>query len=579
MAHPSTQLHGGADEQLPVGVYPPSRRGNQGRLIGEIAVELGFVDRETVETVVEQARGEGKTTGQALVESGALGNDQLARVIAERFGIDYVDLTAVEVDLAAMALLDPEVAKRYQAAPIVILADGTLLVAMADPNNILTVDDIAMITGFKVRPAAASREDLRTLLSNTHRAGEALEDISDIDFSDVDDEMMDIDDVDAENAPIIKLVHSIIAQAIEQGASDIHFSPEEGEMRVMFRIDGVLFQTATIRRRMQPGVVSRIKIMGELDISEKIKPQDGRITLMMDGRRVDLRAVTLPVVGGEAVVLRILDRGVVLRDLDSMGMLGPEKERFADALKHQHGAVLVTGPTGSGKSTTLYAALGTLNTGDRSILTIEDPVESPIAGVKQMQVQPKRGVTFAVGLRTMMRADPDVIMVGEIRDRETAQIAIEAALTGHLVLSTLHTRDAPGALTRLVDMGIAPFLVVSSVDCVVAQRLARTLCESCKVQSQLPDDVLAKYGLEGVQPYEAMGCARCGKTGYRGRIGLYEVMTITEEIRKAVIAGATSQDIADIAVSQGMRRLRDDGFAKVRLGETSLAEIERVTAQ
>jgi type IV pilus assembly protein PilB len=291
---------------------------------------------------------------------------------------------------------------------------------------------------------------------------------------------------------------------------------------------------------------------------------------------VDLRAVTLPLVGGEGVVLRVLDNVGVIRELDVLGMLAADKDRFQRALGKLSGCILVTGPTGAGKSTTLYAALGELNTGDRSILTIEDPVESPIAGIKQMQIAPKAGVTFATGLRSMLRADPDVIMVGEIRDRETAQIAVEAALTGHLVLSTLHTRDAPGALTRLLDMGIAPFLVASSVEGVVAQRLARTLCHHCRRSSKLPDSVLADYGLAGAEIFEAVGCVRCANTGYRGRVGIYEVMLITPEIRAALLESASSDRIAELAAAQGMRRLRDDGMAKVRDGLTSIAEVGRV---
>jgi type IV pilus assembly protein PilB len=327
---------------------------------------------------------------------------------------------------------------------------------------------------------------------------------------------------------------------------------------------------------MASGVVSRIKIMSDLDISERRVPQDGRLALNVDGRRVDLRVVTLPLVGGEGVVLRILDRGAVIRELDALGMVIEEKERFHRAIGLRSGCVLVTGPTGSGKSTTLYAALSELNSGDRSVLTIEDPVESPLAGVKQMQIAPKAGVSFATGLRSMLRADPDVIMVGEIRDRETAQISVEAALTGHLVLSTLHTRDAPGALTRLVDMGIAPFLVASALECVVAQRLTRTLCTQCRRESKLPDAVLEEHGLVGVQVYEAVGCVRCAQTGYRGRTGIYEVMPVTAEIRAALLDNASSDVLADLALHQGMRRLRDNGMDKVREGLTSIAEIGRV---
>ena len=387
---------------------------------------------------------------------------------------------------------------------------------------------------------------------------------------------MQLDDADAD-APIIKLVHSIVAQAIQQGASDIHVNPEEGDTRVLFRVDGVLAPAATVKRRMAAGVVSRIKIMADLDISEKRVPQDGRFALTVDGRRVDIRVVTLPLVNGEGVVMRILDHGVVVDSLESLGMQTAEQKRFEQAIHRPNGAVLVTGPTGSGKSTTLYAALNVLNDGERSILTIEDPVEQRIAGIKQMQIAPKAGVTFDVGLRSMLRADPDVIMVGEIRDRETAHIAVEAALTGHLVLSTLHTRDAPSALGRLIDMGIEPFLVSSAVDCIVAQRLVRMLCKHCKRPQNVSESILAEHGLAGAEPFEPVGCSRCSGSGYRGRVGLYEVMSVSERIRALILERASVDDMVAVAVEEGMLRLRDDGLQKVREGLTSIAEVERMT--
>jgi type IV pilus assembly protein PilB len=328
---------------------------------------------------------------------------------------------------------------------------------------------------------------------------------------------------------------------------------------------------------MAMGVVSRIKIMGDLDISEKRVPQDGRFALTVDGRRVDIRVVTLPLVYGEGVVMRILDKGTVIAGLDSLGMPEHALDQFKAAISKPNGAVLVTGPTGSGKSTTLYAALNELNDGERSILTIEDPVEQRIAGIKQMQIAPKAGVTFDVGLRSMLRADPDVIMVGEIRDAETAHISVEAALTGHLVLTTLHTRDAPSALGRLIDMGIEPFLVSSAVDCIVAQRLVRMLCKHCKKPQKVSEAVLAEHDLTGAQPYEAVGCSRCGGSGYRGRVGVYEAMTVSEHIRALILERASVDVMVAVAVREGMRRLRDDGLEKVREGLTSIAEVERMT--
>jgi type IV pilus assembly protein PilB len=544
------------------------------RLIGDVVVDLGFATREKVEEAVEVARAEHKPTGQVLVEQGVLRHDQLARVVAERYGLDYIDLSVYELDMGAVNLIGMEAIRRYQAVPVGFLDDGTLLLAMADPTNVLTVDDIAMLTGRRVRSASASIEDLNILITRLSRVEQSVEAIVEEEDQDESEFVMEEADKDA---PVIKLVHSIIADAIEQGASDIHIDPAEGDMRVLFRIDGVLSQTSTLKRSMATNIISRVKIMSEMDISERRIPQDGRFALTVSGRRVDVRVTTLPLVYGEGAYLRILDKGVAVRGLESLGMQRTEQDRFAYAIARPNGAVLVTGPTGSGKSTTLYAALGAVNDGSRSILTIEDPVESRIAGVKQMQVAPKAGMTFAGGLRAMLRADPDVIMVGEIRDRETAHIAIEAALTGHLVLSTLHTRDAPSALGRLMDMGIEPFLISSAIDCIVAQRLVRVLCQHCKQPSKAPESLLAEYGLYESEAFEPVGCTRCSVTGYRGRMGIYEVMSVTEEIRALVLSHASVDEITAAAMSQGMRRMRDDGIAKVRAGQTSIAEIERMT--
>jgi type IV pilus assembly protein PilB len=559
------------------GLYPPLRSGRSSRMIGEVIVDLGYADRETVDRAVASARSQGRPTGQVLVEEGVLRHDQLARAVAERFGLDYIDLSVYDLDMGAVHLIRSENAKRYQAVPVGYTDDGALLLAMADPTNVLTIDDVAMMTGRRVRVAAASVEDLNLLLTRLAQLDDSIEDIVD-EETEADSEPDLVSDEADRDAPVIKLVHSIVAQAVQQGASDIHINPEEGDTRVLFRVDGVLSPAATVKRRMAMSVVSRIKIMGDLDISEKRLPQDGRFALTVDGRRVDIRVVTLPLVHGEAVVLRILDRGVTVEGLEALGMQEDELKRFTSAVGKPNGAVLVTGPTGSGKSTTLYAALNVLNDGERSILTIEDPVEQRMQGVKQMQIAPKAGVTFDVGLRSMLRADPDVIMVGEIRDRETAHIAVEAALTGHLVLSTLHTRDAPSALGRLIDMGIEPFLVSSAIDCIVAQRLVRRLCKHCKRPLKVSESVLTEYGLTGAEPFEAVGCSRCGGSGYRGRVGLYEVMSVSEPIRALILERASVDEMVAIAVGEGMLRLRDDGLVKVREGLTSIAEIERMTS-
>jgi type IV pilus assembly protein PilB len=561
-------------EDQPRGLIAPARRGRLRRLIGDVVVDLGLARRETVEQAVAIAREQGKTTGQVLIESGALRDDQLARALAERLGIDYVDLSVFEIDVGAVNLIPAEAARRYQAVPVGFLADGTVLLAMADPTNVLTVDEMSLMIGVPVTPAAAAREDISALIARTSRLDESV-----VEVEEPEPEIeVDLREGPDAEAPLVKLVHSIIAQAVEQGASDIHCNPESGDMQVLFRVDGVLRPAAAVARSMAAGVISRIKIMASLDIAERRVPQDGRLVVTIDGRRVDVRVVTLPLVKGEGVVMRILDTGTVVRDLESLGMHVSARERFVAAVSRPYGAVLVTGPTGSGKSTTLYGALGIVNDGARSILTIEDPVESAIAGVKQMQVSAKTNVTFANGLRSMLRADPDVIMVGEIRDRETAEIAIQAALTGHLVLSTLHTRDAPSAITRLIDMGIDPFMVAAAIDCVVAQRLARTLCEQCKRPAELSAGVRAEQLLEDGQVFEPVGCIRCGWTGYCGRVGLYEVMPMTDEIRGLVLDRRGVDEIAAAASRAGMRGMRDDGLEKVNQGQTSLVELGRVTS-
>jgi type IV pilus assembly protein PilB len=557
---------------LPRGLTPPAQRGRSRKLIGDVIVELGLATRETVDDAVSASRRSGATTGQILVANGTLRQDQLAHALAERFGVDFVDLSVYEINMGAVNLIPPEMARRYQAVPVGFLADRSVLLAMADPANVLTIDELSMITGMRMRPAAASADDIAALILKLNRLDET---VAEIEEDEEEPEAMVLDNA-APDAPIIKLVHSIIAQGVEHGASDIHCNPEIGEMQVLYRIDGVMTPAATIAASMAPSVVSRIKIMASLNIAEKRAAQDGRLALTVDGRRIDIRVVTLPLVRGEGVVMRILDSGVVVRDLTSLGMQEGESERFLATAQRPHGAVLVTGPTGSGKSTTLYGVLGVINDGERSIITIEDPVESTIPGIKQVQVNAKTGVSFAAGLRSILRADPDVIMVGEIRDRETAEIAVQAALTGHLVLSTLHTRDAPSAVSRLIDMGIEPFMVSAAIDCVVAQRLARTLCDQCKRPASLPESVLAENGLTGATVYEPVGCIRCNGTGYHGRTGFYEVMPITEDIRTLILQRRGADEIEAAAIHGGMRTMLQDGIEKVRQGLTSLVEINRV---
>jgi type IV pilus assembly protein PilB len=570
-------------ETLPAGLTPPPARGRSHLLIGELIVELGFAAHETVHAAIGEGRATGRATGQVLVDKGAITPDQLAQALARRLGLHHVDLARFPVDMGAANLLDAAVARRHGAVPIGFLDEmrSLLLVVMADPANVLALDDVALLTGCEVEAAIAAPRDVHELIAKLDRFGAAAEQAAAATSAE-DEEPEDLGGLGdtVEDAPVVKLVHSIIGQAVERGASDIHVVPDGRELRGQYRIDGVLSDAFSIPARMAPHVVSRIKIMANLDISERRLPQDGRLAFAHGERRIDVRVVTLPLVNGESVVMRILDRGAGVVSLDDLGMLGPERARFEAAIGRPYGAVLVAGPTGSGKTTSLYAALQTLNTGERSILTLEDPVEYRVAGVKQMQVNPKAGVTFATGLRSMMRADPDVMLVGEIRDRETAQIAVESALTGHLVLSTLHTNDAPSAITRLVEMGIEPFLVASAIDCVLAQRLARQLCERCRRPVLLTAEVLRGNGFaaeEDVHAFDAVGCGTCNGTGYRGRVGIFEAMPMSDAIRTHVLARDAASAIAATAVAEGMRRLRDDALEKVRAGLTSAAEAARVT--
>ncbi len=575
------------DAPIVAGVTPPKRRGGSGRFVTDLLVELGFADEARVQRAIEQAKSRGMPPERLMLEESMISGDQLSKAMAERYGLDHLDLGIFKVDMSAANLLSASAAKRYGAVPVTYLDDRTLLVAMSDPANVLAIDDIALLTRLDVKPAVASVDDITSLIARMNRFEDAVQEA----VQEGEDGASPLEIVDlresAEDAPVIKLVHSIIAQAAEQGASDIHFEPQVDdsgragrELRVRMRIDGVLNEETVVPKRMVSGVISRLKIMADLDIAERRIPQDGRVGLTIEGRHVDIRAVTIPSVHGESVVLRILDKESIRLELERLGYQPHELERFRKSFNKAHGAVLVTGPTGSGKSTSLYGALVELNTPEKNIITIEDPVEYQIRGITQVQVNNKAGLTFANGLRSMMRADPDILMVGEIRDSQTAQIAIEGALTGHMVLSTLHTNDAPSSITRLIEMGIEPFLVASAIDCVVAQRLARTLCSHCKQRTIIPSEILRDHGFAAqfdIEAYEPAGCVRCAGMGYRGRVGLFEVMLMNDEIRSLTLERSSAAAMTAAAVRGGMRRLREDGLDKVKSGLTSMAEVSRVT--
>jgi type IV pilus assembly protein PilB len=548
--------------------------------ITDVIVALGYATQERVEQAIDEARVAGRSPEAVLLENNVVDGDQLSRAVAERYGLEHVDLSTYKVDMGAANLLTVSAARRCQAIPVGYVNTETLVVAVADPANVVAIDDIQMITGLNCRLAVAARDDIEALIRRLTNLEHAVsEAIVEEDEAEGEDEVTELRE-SADDAPVIKLVHSILAQAVNEGASDIHFEPDEAEMRVRFRIDGVLHEAARVPRRMTAGVTSRIKIMSDLDIAEKRVPQDGRVSVNVDDHAVDLRVTTLPTQRGEGATIRILDKEQALRSLDELGMDGSGRESFEASVRLPYGAVLVTGPTGSGKSTTLYAALEEISSVERNIITIEDPVEYRINGINQIGVNRKAGLTFAAGLRSILRADPDVIMVGEIRDAETARIAIEAALTGHMVLSTLHTNDAPGAIVRLAKMGIETFLTASAVDCVVAQRLARKLCQYCKKRTVAPQDALNEAGFRvgtDLEAYEPVGCARCNRSGYRGRMGLFSVMTMSERIKDLAVAGSPEAEIAAVAREEGMLTLREDGLLKIRAGITSIAEVARVS--
>jgi len=564
------------------GLTPPQTRGRSSGFVTDVIVDLGYVSDERARQAIEEARTAGRPPERLLLEQGAISADQFSRAVAERYGLDHVDLTAYQVDMAAANLVSVNTARRYQAIPVGFVNKETLLVAMADPTNVLAIDDIQIATGLDCRVAVAAEEDVEALLGRLNTLQSAVSEAT-VEEEEADEELGEVADmqVSAEDAPVIKLVYSILGQAVGEGASDIHFEPSEDEMRVRFRIDGVLREAAHVPKRMVNAVVSRVKIMSDLNIAEKRVPQDGRVSVNVEDRRVDLRITTLPTQKGEGATIRILDKDNAQRSLDDLGMDEAARERFEGAFQQAYGAVLVTGPTGSGKSTTLYAALGDLNDVEKKIITIEDPVEYQINGINQINVNRKAGLDFATGLRSILRADPDIVMVGEIRDGETARIAIEAALTGHMMLSTLHTNDAPGAITRLTKMGIESFLIASAVDCVVAQRLARKLCSHCKRRAVIPVQALGEAGIRAateLEGYEPGGCARCNNSGYKGRVGLYSVMALSERIKEMAVAHAPEAEIAAAAREEGMCTLREDGVEKVRAGLTSLEEVLRVTA-
>ncbi len=550
-----------------------------GRRIGEIISILGYATDEQVNSAVDEARETGRATGRVLLDRGTISKDQLTQAIAARTQLPYIDLRTVELEDRALNAIDATTATRYRAVPVQYLDDDTLMVAISEPANVLAIDDIALMTGLNVRAALTTDEQLDELLSRLSRsdvrkATKSAEQIGATAATEGQSE-------DDEKASA-KLLDSLFANAMRQRASDIHLDPlENGSLRVRFRVDGMTHDATTVAPHLAGRLMARLKLLAGMDLAQRQVPQDGRANMDENAGGATLRVATLPTIYGESAAVRVLDRKSV-PTLDRLGFDDTAFSRLQTALRRPNGAILVTGPTGSGKTTTLYAALEQLNTPERTVITIEDPVEYPLDGVKQIQVNPKRGLTFAAGLRSILRSDPDIVMVGEIRDRETAQIGIEAALTGRLVLSTLHTNDAASAVTRLAEMGVERYLVASSVECVVASRLARKLCQQCRRPHEVDVDSLtgagfADAGLQPFQGFEAGGCERCGNTGYRGRVGLFEVLTIDDEIRRLMMDRHPSSAIDAAARAKGMIGLHESALQRVREGTISLAEAARVT--
>ena len=550
--------------------------------LGTALVETGLITPDQLSEAMSIQRESGRSLGRVLIDRDYITERDLVRALAHQIGMPFVDLASIDIDPRAATSISDTITKRHTVLPIGF-EDGKLVVAMSDPANVFALDDVRTVTGMDIKPVVSTREDIVAAIQRFSSMADEIEALG-ADLAGEDDPSASLAEIKSvsEEAPIVKFVNLLISQAVNDGASDIHIEPAERDLRVRFRIDGVLHEVMRSPKSIQSGVISRLKIMAEVDIAERRVPQDGRISLAVSGKAIDLRFSTLPTVYGEKVVMRVLDKTSVLLELSDLGFLAENEKRFAEAYTKPYGMILVTGPTGSGKSTTLYATLNVVNSPEVNIITTEDPVEYRLPGINQVQVNRKVGLTFANALRSILRQDPDVVLVGEMRDAETAQIGIEAALTGHLVLSTLHTNDAASALTRLTEMGVEPFLVSSATDCVLAQRLARRVCKKCAEPERPDAHVLKEAGFpddiveDRPEILKAMGCSSCSNTGYKGRLAIHEVMTVTEEIERLCVARASSDEVKRVAVEQGMKTLREDGLQKVLMGMTTIEEVGRV---
>jgi type IV pilus assembly protein PilB len=556
--------------------------------IGDLLIGEGLISQEQLDQALTEQRGSGMRLGYVLVKMGFVREIEITKMLARQFRVPAVDLSRFQVDEKIVKLVPPDVALKHTILPL--KREGrSLTVAMAEPGNVQVMDDLKFITRCDVVPVIAGEFTLRTAIEKYYEKGDAqlaslLEDMDEGDLEIVEeDEDEDAVGALADDAPVVKLINGLLTDAVRKGASDIHIEPFEHELRVRYRLDGALREVMKPPIKLKAALTSRVKIMSNLNIAERRVPQDGRIKIKVGNKVIDFRVSTLPVIFGEKIVMRILDKSNLTLDLQTFGFEPQAEKDLMSAIMNPYGMVLVTGPTGSGKTTTLYSALSQVNNIDVNIMTAEDPVEYNIHGINQVLVRNEIGMTFAAALKAFLRQDPNIIMVGEIRDLETGSIAIKAALTGHLVLSTLHTNDAPSTITRMIDMGIEPFNVASAVNLIVAQRLIRRICKDCKAETEYTSDELAVLGMKeeevaDITFYKGKGCDSCGDTGYRGRAGLYEVMALSPTLRRMILQEQSTADLQDTAVEEGMLTLRMDGIMKLRKGVTTLEEIVKETA-
>ena len=557
--------------------------GGASRGIGEILVSEGVITTKQLEEAHRLGRQQRQGVGRILLALGYAGQSDLAKAMVRRLRLKFVELDADDVDPDVANLVDKKLLRRYGMLPLRV-EDGRLVVAMKDPANLHAIEDLRMLSGYTISPVVVAASDLRRVFDRLFGDGDEVAEL--LEEASAEAPKEDRENVELREhrghsgAPTVRLVGSILRRAAGDGASDIHLEPRGEELTVRFRVDGVLREVMSVPAALQGGVVARLKVLASLDIAERRLPQDGRFSATLEDGRMDLRVATLPTTFGEKVVLRLLDNADLRTDLRGLGFSRNMLTSYEKVFRRPYGTVLVTGPTGSGKSTTLYATLGELNATEKNIVTVEDPVEYRMRGINQVQVNPRIGLTFHAGLRSILRSDPDVVMIGEIRDRETAKTSVEAALTGHLVLATLHTNNAPSAVTRLTDMGVEPFLTASAVDCVIAQRLARRLCERCKRPEDVDEKVIREVGPDGRRFagvkrnfHAAVGCERCSGTGYAGRIGVYEIMLVDEQLRRLILRGASVDEIDATARKAGMVPLREDGLAKAAQGITTVEEV------